>query len=119
MAPLMSERGAGSVMLFTVPDLPEIGRAIYAFISYNLMAAVFFTSMNVPYGVLSSVMTNRQNERAILSISRASLGALGVFLISSYAPDMVEWLGGGAAGWPCGKTRHSTYAYIYHFPTFS
>ena len=95
----MSERGAGSVMLFTVPDLPEIGRAIYAFISYNLMATVFFTSMNVPYGVLSSVMTNRQNERAILSISRASLGALGVFLISSCAPDMVEWLGGGAAGW--------------------
>lgn len=90
---------AGSVMLFTVPDLPEIGRAIYAFISYNLMATVFFTSMNVPYGVLSSVMTNRQNERAILSISRASLGALGVFLISSCAPDMVEWLGGGAAGW--------------------
>ena len=46
--------------------------------------------MNVPYGVLSSVMTNKQNERALLSISRASLGALGVFVISSYAPDLVE-----------------------------
>ena len=34
--------------------------------------------MNVPFGVLSSVMTNKQNERAILSISRASLGALAV-----------------------------------------
>ena len=54
------------------------------------MATCIFTSMNVPYGVLSSVMTNKQNERALLSISRASLGALGVFVISSYAPDLVE-----------------------------
>ena len=63
------------------------------------MATCIFTSMNVPYGVLSSVMTNKQNERALLSISRASLGALGVFVISSYAPDLVEKFGGGPAGW--------------------
>ena len=63
---------AGSALLFTVPDLGETGRVIYAFISYNLMATTIFTSMNVPYGVLSSVMTNSQNERSILSICRAS-----------------------------------------------
>ena len=90
---------AGSALLFTVPDLGETGRVIYAFISYNLMATTIFTSMNVPYGVLSSVMTNSQNERSILSICRASFGALGVFLISSYAPDLVEFFGGGAQGW--------------------
>lgn len=89
----------GCVMLFTVPDCGETGRIIYAFVSYNLMATCIFTSMNVPYGVLSSVMTNRQNERSILSIARASLGALSVFIISSYAPDLVDFLGGGAAGW--------------------
>lgn len=89
----------GCVLLFTVPDLGETGKAVYAFLSYNLMATFIFTSMNVPFGVLSSVMTNKQNERAILSISRASLGALGVFVISSYAPDMVEWFGGGPGGW--------------------
>lgn len=89
----------GCVLLFTVPDFGETGKAVYAFLSYNLMATFIFTSMNVPFGVLSSVMTNKQNERAILSISRASLGALGVFVISSYAPDMVERLGGGAGGW--------------------
>lgn len=70
----------GCVLLFTVPDFSETGKVIYAFISYNLMATCIFTSMNVPYGVLSSVMTNKQNERALLSISRASLGALGVFV---------------------------------------
>lgn len=89
----------GCVLLFTVPDLGGTGKAVYAFLSYNLMATFIFTSMNVPFGVLSSVMTNKQNERAILSISRASLGALGVFVISSYAPDMVEWFGGGPGGW--------------------
>lgn len=89
----------GSVLLFTVPGFGETGRAIYAFFSYNLMASCIFTSMNVPYGVLSSVMTNKQNERAILSISRASLGALGVFVISSYAPEVVELFGGGTGGW--------------------
>ena len=89
----------GCVLLFTVPDFSETGKVIYAFISYNLMATCIFTSMNVPYGVLSSVMTNKQNERALLSISRASLGALGVFVISSYAPDLVEKFGGGPAGW--------------------
>ena len=89
----------GCVLLFTVPNFSETGKVIYAFISYNLMATCIFTSMNVPYGVLSSVMTNKQNERALLSISRASLGALGVFVISSYAPDLVEKFGGGPAGW--------------------
>ena len=79
----------GCVLLFTVPNFSETGKIIYAFLSYNLMATCIFTSMNVPYGVLSSVMTNKQNERALLSISRASLGALGVFVISSYAPDLV------------------------------
>ena len=89
----------GCVMLFSVPNCGETGRVIYAFISYNLMATCIYTSMNVPYGVLSSVMTNKQNERSILSIARASLGALGVFVISSYAPDMVNLFGGGAPGW--------------------
>ncbi|MDO4619052.1 MAG: MFS transporter, partial [Lachnospiraceae bacterium] len=89
----------GAILLFTVPDFSYTGRVVYAFISYNLMATFIYTSMNVPYGVLSSVMTNKQNERAILSISRAAMGALGVFLISSYAPDIVDVLGGGAAGW--------------------
>lgn len=89
----------GCVMLFTVPDLSETGKVIYAFISYNLMATCIYTSMNVPYGVLSSVMTNKQNERSILSISRASLGALGVFVISSYALDLVDFFGGQAQGW--------------------
>ena len=79
--------------------LSETGKIIYAFLLYNLMATCIFTSMNVPYGVLSSVMTNKQNERALLSISRASLGALGVFVISSYAPDVVEKMGGGPGGW--------------------
>ena len=45
------------------------------------------------------MLTNKQNERALLSISRASLGALGVFVISSYAPDVVEKMGGGPGGW--------------------
>ena len=89
----------GCVLLFTVPNFSETGKIIYAFLSYNLMATCIFTSMNVPYGVLSSVMTNKQNERALLSISRASLGALGVFVISSYAPDVVEKMGGGPGGW--------------------
>ena len=44
-------------------------------------------------------MTNKQNERALLSISRVKFRALGVFVISSYAPDLVEKFGGGPAGW--------------------
>lgn len=89
----------GCVLLFTVPNFSTTGRIIYAFLSYNLMSTIFYTSMNVPYGVLSSVMTDKQNERAVLSICRASMGAIGVFLISSYAPDMVSFFGGGAGGW--------------------
>ena len=89
----------GCVLMFTVPQLNEGGRIVYAFISYNVMATFIYTSMNVPYGVLSSVMTNDQNERSVLSICRASFGALGVFIISTWATDIVEMLGGGTRGW--------------------
>lgn len=36
----------GCVLLFTVPDFGETGKAVYAFLSYNLMATFIFTSVN-------------------------------------------------------------------------
>ena len=36
----------GCVLLFTVPDFGETGKAVYVFLSYNLMATFIFTSVN-------------------------------------------------------------------------
>lgn len=91
--------GVCSVLLFTVPDLSENGRLMYAWLTYNLMTTVVYTAINMPYGALASMITRNQQERGVLSVFRASFGCISVFFVSTFATTFVEWFGGGALGW--------------------
>ena len=91
--------GISSVLLFTVPDLGENGRIMYAWLTYNLMTTVVYTAINMPYGALASMITRNQQERGVLSVFRASFGCISVFFVSTFATTFVSLFGGGAAGW--------------------
>lgn len=53
------------VLLFTVPDLGETGKTVWAFATYILMMTVY-TAINVPYGSMLGVMTDDPNEKTII-----------------------------------------------------
>ena len=91
--------GVSSVLLFSVPGFGDTGRLVYAWLTYNLMTTIVYTAINMPYGALASMITRNQQERAMLSVYRASFGCISVFFVSTFTTTFVDWFGGGADGW--------------------
>lgn len=56
-----------TVLLFTVPsNWPDLAKYVYVFIFYNLVNAVCYTGMLVPYYSMISLMTKNVYERGML-----------------------------------------------------
>lgn len=56
-----------TVLLFFVPqNFPTMAKYVYVFVMYNLVNAVFYTSMLVPYYSMISLMTKNAYERGML-----------------------------------------------------
>lgn len=56
-----------TVLLFSIPQsFPEFAKYVYVFILYNLVNAVFFTAMLVPYFSMISLITRNPYERGML-----------------------------------------------------
>lgn len=81
---------AFTVMIFTpVKNFSQAGKAAWCLISYCLWS-VAFTSVNVPYGSLNSVITDKPDERTSLSMFRsigASAGTAMVMLLPTVVYD--------------------------------
>lgn len=83
---------AVTVTFWTPASTSNALNIAYAFITYNITMLIY-TGINIPYGVLSSKMTNDQNERGVLSILRG-LGALvAILIVSAVAPVLAEKIG--------------------------
>jgi sugar (glycoside-pentoside-hexuronide) transporter len=54
---------------FFTPDISETGRVIYAYITY-ISHGMAFTMLGLPYSSLSAVMTQDQQERAVIASYR-------------------------------------------------
>ncbi|SNY99576.1 MFS transporter [Flagellimonas pacifica] len=73
------------ILTFLAPDLGDIGKLIYAYITYTLMMMVY-TGVNVPYSSLLGVMSSDSKERNSLATFRF-IGAFagGIFVTSTAA----------------------------------
>lgn len=91
---------SAGVLTFTVPDLDDTGKLIWAYASYIFMMLAY-TFINVPYGALLGVVTQDSQQRTALTSFRF-IGAFGGGSLVAYlTPELVNWLGQGnaAAGW--------------------
>lgn len=71
------------VACFFTPDLPLTGKLIYAYVTYILHGMVY-TAVGLPYSALSAVLTQDQQERAVISTYRmffAVVVALSVIIL--------------------------------------
>lgn len=73
-----------TVLLFFVPqNFPDIAKYVYVFLMYNLVNAVFYTAMLVPYYSMISLMTKNAYERGMLGNIQQILSTLANVIVNS------------------------------------
>lgn len=101
-----------SIALFTVPQTSETLQFWYIFVTYNLLATVCYTAINVPYGTLSTMMTRSSHERDMLSIVRMSLAPVGRLIAVTLSLPVVKLFGNDQAAWVKAMVMWSALAFV-------
>ncbi|MFD2166646.1 MFS transporter [Thalassotalea euphylliae] len=91
---------AAGVLTFTVPDLGDDGKVIWAYCTY-IFLMLAYTFINVPYGALLGVITNDPQQRTTLTSFRFIGAFSGGSLVAYFTPELVNYFGAGddALGW--------------------
>jgi GPH family glycoside/pentoside/hexuronide:cation symporter len=91
---------AAGVLTFTVPDVGDTGKIIWAYATYIFMMLAY-TFINVPYGALMGVMTADSKQRTTLTSFRFIGAFSGGSLVAYITPELVAYLGAGneQLGW--------------------
>lgn len=92
--------GLSALLAFSIPELHENGKFIYAMITYALLMIVY-TAINIPYCALAASMTSDPDERSSIQSWRFVGGQTGALVVSSMTLPLVALLGQGddVAGW--------------------
>ena len=77
-----------AVLMFTVPDLSENGKLIWAYATY-IGFGIAFTVVGLPYSSLTARMTDDYDERTTLSTVRMACAFSGGLLVSVSMPGLV------------------------------
>ncbi|MCR3759582.1 MFS transporter [Clostridium felsineum] len=110
--------GIAAVLMFSVPDsLTDKAKLIYIFITYNLVN-IIYTSINVPYGVLGSLITQDQYERSLLNIIRMIFAIGSNLAITTLTLPFVKMLGGGSKAWTLAYAIFGVIATVLYFISF-
>lgn len=92
--------GVSAVAMFMIPaNATDMFKAIYIFVTYNLVQTVVYTALTLPYGTLASLMTRNQHEREITNILRMGVSPFGRILTTSCTLPLVKLLGDNQRAW--------------------
>lgn len=110
---------AAGVLTFTVPDVSEANKLIWAYGTYIFMMLAY-TFINVPYGALLGVITRDTQQRTTLTSFRFIGAFSGGSLVAYLTPELVASLGQGneALGWQLTMALYGFIAVILFFITF-
>ena len=81
-------------LLFLGPELSELGKLIYAYVTYTLVMLAY-TAINVPYSALLAVISPVAAERTKATQFRFVFASLGTLSVGAFATPLVSLLGGG------------------------
>lgn len=87
-----------TTLMFSVPDFPDKIKVIYIFVTYNLVMTMY-TMINLPYGSLSTLMTDDSYERSVLNIFRQIFAQITSLIITSATLPLINAFGGGQNAW--------------------
>ena len=111
---------AAGVLTFTVPDLGEDGKLLWAYGTYIFMMLAY-TFINVPYGALLGVITSDSQQRTTLSSFRFIGAFSGGTLVAYLTPELVQYLGQGyeILGWQYTMGLYGVVACVLFALTFA
>ncbi len=87
-----------TTLMFSVPDFENKAKIIYIFVTYNLVMTMY-TMINLPYGSLSTLMTDDPYERSVLNIFRQIFAQITSLIITSATLPLIKVFGGGRMAW--------------------
>ena len=111
---------AAGVLTFTVPDLNETNKLIWAYLTYIFMMLAY-TFINIPYGALLGVITGDSQQRTTLTSFRFIGAFTGGSIVAYLTPELVGYLGQGdeALGWQLTMAIYGAVAALLFFISFS
>ncbi len=105
-----------AVLLFTVPGVGVKGdpwyKVLYVFITYNFCTTVCYTAINLPYGTLSTLMTDKSYQRDMLGNVRMGLSPLGKIIAVVATLPLVKLMGNNQMAWAKTMSIWATVAFI-------
>lgn len=78
----------GALMFVKIPGMTDNFNAVFAFVTY-LIWGTLYSTVNIPYGSLASVITNDSVERSALSTFRSMGGTISYQMIGIVVPLFV------------------------------
>lgn len=111
--------GVSAVAMFMIPaGATDMFKAVYIFVTYNLVQTVVYTALTLPYGTLASLMTRNQHEREITNILRMGVSPFGRILTTSCTLPLVKLLGDDQRAWIISTTIFAVIAMAMLFTCF-
>ena len=83
-----------AILLFTMPNIGNIGKIVYAFVTYNLMNTVVYTAISQPFHALGSLMTRDRRDRDTISNIRMMLSITASMVITAFTLPLINYVSG-------------------------
>ena len=83
-----------AVLLFTMPPLGDMGKIIYAFVTYNIMNTVVYTAISQPFHALGSLMSRDRRERDVICNIRMVLSITASMIITAFTLPLINKVAG-------------------------
>lgn len=81
-----------AVFLFTMPGIGDMGKVIYAFVTYNIMNTVVYTAISQPFHALGSLMSRDRRERDVICNIRMILSITASMVITAFTLPLINKL---------------------------
>lgn len=81
-----------AVLLFTMPNVGNMGKILYAFVTYNLMNTVVYTAISQPFHALGSLMTRDRRDRDTISNIRMMLSITASMVITAFTLPLINYV---------------------------
>ncbi|KAA0562248.1 MFS transporter [Bacillus sp. CH30_1T] len=86
--------GVVAVLTFTIPDLSESGKLIYAYLTYIILG-IMYSAINIPLSSLLPSITSSSQERTVVNAFRGIGGKVGTFIVNVAVLPLVAFFGQG------------------------
>lgn len=107
----------GIIGLFTVPNISDMGKLIYVFISYNISQTVIYTIMQLALTSMPTYMTRDSVQRSSLFVWSGIGMSVMTVVVSGATLKLVQLLGDGQRGWIFAAIIYALIAGVLLFAT--